>query len=347
VDCTWKPVMGTRWKQALRIALLSTLVSAGMFGQQTQSDKAAAEKNREAAAAEGSETTLTVKPGAPTIKTKDIEEEKKIAPWKRLPRYVLQDQKAIWTSPFHTAKSDVKWWVIFAGATAALVATDKTTSRQLPNTDVQVSVATWTSRLGAAYSLLPISGGFYFVGLGAKNERFRETGILGFEALAASTLVENAIKLTTRRERPLDGNGNGDFWSQKASFWNASFPSGHAINAWALASVVAHEYRHPLIVPIIAYGLATTVDVSRLAARRHFASDVLIGSGMGWFIGDYIYVRRHNRDLDPKESALQKLMNHVHIGGPQVAPQLDDPDAVRAAAAREVDFTAGRDHIER
>jgi hypothetical protein len=38
------------------------------------------------------------------------------------------------------------------------------------------------------------------------------------------------------------------------------------------------------------------LDASRLAARQHFASDVLIGSAMGWFIGDYVFARRHNRD---------------------------------------------------
>ena len=49
------------------------------------------------------------------------------------PRYVISDQKAIWTSPVHTAKSDLKWWAIFGGATAALIATDRWTVKQLPN----------------------------------------------------------------------------------------------------------------------------------------------------------------------------------------------------------------------
>jgi membrane-associated phospholipid phosphatase len=271
--------MRVLWQRCLAIAWIGTL--GVTFGQQTQSDQAAQDKNREAAEGEATGATLSVKPGSPTIKTNDIEADEKITPWKRLPCYILQDQKAIRTSPAHTAKSDIKWWVIFGGATAALIATDKTTSKRLPNTDVQVLVATWTSRLGAAYSLLPISGALNFVGLGGQDERFRETGILGVEALASSAIVENVIKVATRREWPLEGAGDDDFWSEKASFCNASFPSGHAINSWALAAVVAHEYPHLLIMPIVTYGLATTVDVSRLAARRHFASDVLIGSAMG------------------------------------------------------------------
>ena len=79
-----------------------------------------------------------------------------------MPKYILQDQKAIWTSPFHTAKSDAKWWVIFGVATGALIATDKWTEKQFPNTNAQVRLGNYTSNLGAAYTLIPISAGFYF-----------------------------------------------------------------------------------------------------------------------------------------------------------------------------------------
>jgi hypothetical protein len=71
---------------------------------------------------------ITVKPGPEVIKDKDLWEKTGIIhPFRRMPRYILDDQKAIWTSPFHTHKSDIKWWAIFGGATAALVATDHLT----------------------------------------------------------------------------------------------------------------------------------------------------------------------------------------------------------------------------
>src|SRR3954454_1065085 len=76
---------------------------------------------------------IEVKPGPPVIKDKDLWEETGVVhPFRRMPRYILHDQKAIWTSPFHTAKIDIKWWVIFGGATAAAVATDRWTSQNLP-----------------------------------------------------------------------------------------------------------------------------------------------------------------------------------------------------------------------
>ena len=34
---------------------------------------------------------------------------------------------------------------------------------------------------------------------------------------------------------------------------------------------------------------------------------------MGWFIGDYVYAKRHNPDLDGKPSLSEKILDHVHF----------------------------------
>lgn len=259
-------------------------------------------------------TTLEVQPGPPVIKEKDLwNESGYFHPFLRMPKYILQDQKAIWTSPFHTAKQDAKWWAIFGAATAALIATDKHSVKQFPNSSTQVSVSTWGSRFGAAYTLIPVSAGFYFIGTGEHEDKLRETGLIGFETLIDSNLVVQAVKLAADRARPLEGNGTGRF-EAGSTRWSSSFPSGHAINTWAMASVIAHQYPRPLIVPILTYGLATTVVVARVGARQHFPGDVVAGSAMGWFIGDYVYGRRHNGELDHKPTVAQKILDHVRIG---------------------------------
>jgi membrane-associated phospholipid phosphatase len=195
------------------------------------------------------------------------------------------------------------------------IATDRWTTKQLPNTSDQVRLSTTTSRLGAAYTLIPLSAGFYLIGTGIHNERFRETGMLGFETLINTTIVETLLKATTRRARPLESDGKGHFWDSNGVAWNAGFPSGHAINTWALASVIAHQYPRPIIVPIIAYGLATTVVMARVGARKHFPGDVVAGSAMGWFIGDFVYGKRHNSDLDQKSSLPRKILSRIRVGG--------------------------------
>ncbi len=260
-------------------------------------------------------SAIDVKPGQEVIKPKDLWDDSGVFhPFVRMPKYILQDQKAIWTSPFHTAKSDAKYWAIFGAATVALIATDKDTAKNLPNSSSQVSVSTWASRFGSAYSLIPISAGFYFLGSAAHHDRFRETGLLCFEALIDSNIVVEGIKLAADRARPLEGNGNGSFESSPNGRWNSGFPSGHSINTFALASVVAHQYSHKRIIPILAYAFAGTVVVSRVGARKHFPGDVLAGSAMGWFIGDYVYGRRHNPELDQKKrTAAQKILDHVDL----------------------------------
>src|SRR5664279_1533347 len=54
-------------------------------------------------------SALEVEPGSPVLKQKDLWEGSGVfRPLLRMPKYVLQDQKAIWTSPFHTRNEDVK-----------------------------------------------------------------------------------------------------------------------------------------------------------------------------------------------------------------------------------------------
>jgi membrane-associated phospholipid phosphatase len=256
---------------------------------------------------------IGVQPGSEVIKDKDLWEKTGwFHPFRRMPGYVVDDQKAIWTSPAHTAKSDIKWWAIFGGTTAALIATDHWTIKQLPNNNAQVSVSTWGSRFGSAYSVIPISAGFYFIGTGRHDERLRETGLIAFETLIDANLVGEAIKLVANRARPLEADGRGRFEDSPNGRWNSSFPSGHAINTWALASVIAHEYPKP-VVYILAYGLASTVVMARVGARQHFPGDVLAGGAMGWFMGDYVYGRRHNRELDKKPGVGRRIMDHVRL----------------------------------
>jgi len=260
-------------------------------------------------------STLNVKPGQEVIKPKDLwTDTGYFHPFVRMPKYIVQDQKAIWTSPFHTAKSDIKYWVVFGGVVGGLIAADRHIEPHVPSSSTQVSVSNWASRVGSAYTLVPTSAAFYFIGTKARSDRFRETGLLCFEALLDSNLTAEAVKLVADRARPLQDNGRGGF-ENATSRWDSSFPSGHSINTWAMASIIAHQYPRPRIVPILTYALATTVVVSRVGARQHFPADVVAGAAMGWFIGDFVYGRRHNSELDPKRSAADKILAHVRLGG--------------------------------
>ena len=198
-------------------------------------------------------------------------------------RDILADQKAIWTSPFHMTRKDARWWVTFGAITGIALATDSRTARQLPNTPDQRRFSRDLSQVGAAYALIPILGGFYAAGVLAKSSNLRGTGVQGGEAVADALIVSEVLKLAAGRQRPLVGDGGGHFFHG-----GDSFPSGHAIESFALASVIAHRWRHKKAVVIAAYGLASLVSASRFSGQKHFASDIVAGGVMGWFIGRHV-----------------------------------------------------------
>jgi PAP2 superfamily len=139
--------------------------------------------------------------------------------------------------------------------------------------------------------------GYYGVGVWKDHAKAREIAVLGTESLLDSLIVAGVLKEATRRNRP-DEKNPGDFWGG-----GTSYPSGHAIQMWSIASLVAHEYKHQPIVGVVAYGLAATVSASRIAAQKHFASDVFVGGAMGWFIGRYVY-DTHMSHLAHKHASL-------------------------------------------
>jgi membrane-associated phospholipid phosphatase len=263
---------------------------------------------------EANRSVVKTTPGGQVIKSKDFYEGSGyFHPFVRMPNYLWQDQKAIWTSPFHTSKKDLKWWFIFGGATGALIATDKYVSRNAPNNPTLNTWGNDVSYLGESYTLIPIASGFYFLGTAYGSDHFRETGLLSFEALADVTILQFAMKSIADRQRPTEGNGSGRFEASTGARYSSSFPSGHAIETFAVASILAHEYPHKLWVKILVYAYAGGVVGARLAANMHFPGDVMAGGAMGWFVGDFVYGKRHNSELD-KPTITRKILDHVQIG---------------------------------
>src|SRR5262249_28456534 len=152
-------------------------------------------------------------------------------------------------------------------------ATDSRSSTALPNTVDQVSISKDVSNLGAVYTALPVTIGMYVGGAIAHNAKARETGVLSGEAIVDTLIDTGVLKAVFRRPRPFEDSGKGTFFTG-----GSSFPSGHAAESWALASVVAHEYNENIYYPVAAYGLASLVSFSRLSGQQHFASDIFFGA---------------------------------------------------------------------
>lgn len=215
------------------------------------------------------------------------------------PKRILQDQKGIWTSPARLKPSDGIWLAPLGVATGLLIASDHHTMTELVrvNKDQQNKASTLSNGALVGVAAIPASG--YLWSLFNHSPQAHETGLLAGEAGVDAYVVNEALKIAFRRERPLEDNAHGKFFT---SAWNnGSFPSNHSILAWSMASVVASEYPGWLSKTAV-YGLASTVSVSRVLAEQHFPSDVLIGSVAGWLIGRYVYHAHHNYTLNPYDT---------------------------------------------
>jgi membrane-associated phospholipid phosphatase len=222
---------------------------------------------------------------------------------------ILQDQKEIWTSPFRMNRQDAKWWIGFGAVTGALIATDHTTSNWLENSAGQVRWGNRISNIGASYTLIPLVAGFYTYGVLADDPKPREVGVLGGEALLDSLIVVEILKVVAGRNRPDSTEHPGKFFDG-----GTSFPSGHAIESWSLASLIAHEYKHTPMVGIVAYSLAGVVSAARFSAQKHFASDIVAGGAMGWFIGRYVYNTHVNHAIHHRAWLNPTVMPQIEPG---------------------------------
>lgn len=203
---------------------------------------------------------------------------------------ITLDQKAIWTSPWHLRLADANWIIPFAGIAAVSLASDTHISRSLTHSPSLVSKTNSFSNYGIG-ALGGATGGMYLLGKITHDDHEQEAALLSGEAAVDAVGVTSVLQYSFGRQRPSDGNGEGSFWHG-----GTSFPSDHSTAAWAVASVMAHEYPGPLP-KLFFYGMASAVSVSRVTGKDHFPTDVLAGAAIGWFVGQHVYRTHHDSEL--------------------------------------------------
>ena len=204
---------------------------------------------------------------------------------------ILRDQRAIWTAPFHVHRTDAKWMVPSGIGLMALITTDRMTGDEISEFPRLVKPSKIISYAGSTYGVGAVAATFYLVGRTKNDTRARETGILSAEALVDSLLVVHALKGVTQRARPQTGRERSEFFDG-----GNSFPSGHSISAWSVATIIADEYHDHRAVQIAAYGIASAVSLARFTGGKHYLSDVLVGSALGYGIGKYVYHAHHRKN---------------------------------------------------
>lgn len=214
---------------------------------------------------------------------------------RNIPRLVLHDQQAIWTSPARIKINDLEWLVPLAAATGVAIATDSSAMRHVVpiNANLNQKSTDASNALMGGFIVTPVA--LYGFGHFAKSPHAREAGLLSAEAMIDGVAVEQGMKLIFWRERPSQNNASGHFFKSDAGV-GSSFPSSHSVEAWSAAAVLAGEYPG-LWSQVVIYGAATGVSAARVMGQQHFPSDVIVGSAAGWLVGRYVFRKHHNKAL--------------------------------------------------
>ena len=120
--------------------------------------------------------------------------------------------------------------------------------------------------------------GIILVFFGGDN-RFAAIGA-GASAAVAGIFIFRALKHSSRRKRPCEIEPH--CWASILPPDKYSFPSGHSITAFAVATALGMFYPQLLICLLTA---AVLIAASRIILGMHFLSDVLAGIGIGILLG--------------------------------------------------------------
>lgn len=224
-----------------------------------------------------------------------------------------EDEVGIFTSPLRVKPKDAYWLAPLGAATGLAFAYDTDAEQAAGIVPSRSNTANTIAEFGSFPATAGESAAIYFVGVGVKNPKLAETGRLSAEAVIDSGTVTLVTKLASNRQRPLQGNGQGDFWPYGTAHWewDSSFPSDHATATMALARVVAGEYPHWYVM-IPAYGFAETIAICRILANQHFPSDVLVGQAVGFLAGGYVLNHRSLYRPGGRFSLATKLIDLVN-----------------------------------
>ena len=205
--------------------------------------------------------------------------------WKNAGDMALKDTVGILGAPLHWS---AKNWLVFGGIAAGVVAVgfafdypmrNKTQAHQTQALDDLTKVV---EPFGSEYSLAVIGvygiAGFAFHDPAAKNIFFDSV----MASILASGIITPTLKFVVGRERPRESNSDTVFHPFSGS--DNSFPSGHATQAFAVASVIS-AHSDQVWVSVTAYTIAGLVGFARIYHNAHWTSDVTAGALIGTFVG--------------------------------------------------------------
>jgi membrane-associated phospholipid phosphatase len=203
---------------------------------------------------------------------------------------LVADTLFLLTSPLRIDREDLLPLGIGAGALTGAFLLDREIRGEVKrHRDSLKDAAEGISYLGNTGVLVGLNVGLLAVGEGLREYRgdagVRDAALVSLEAQLLTAAFTVGFQRTLGRSRPRAERGVDHFDPGS----DGSFPSAHASQAFAVATVLADRFGWRVGVP--AYGLASAVGFSRLALDKHWTSDVVAGAFLGVLVGKALSIR--------------------------------------------------------
>lgn len=211
------------------------------------------------------------------------------SPW---PAFRWRVQQSVSTSP--TLPQWAKGSLLAGGAVLASAALDKPADKFAVKHEGASAMDSW----GNVGKAMPVTlAGLAGAAVAFGDSRMQNMGIISLQSIAASAGVSMVTKRVVRRERP------GDEQAKRSDY---SFPSNHAAAAFAAVTPFAQEYDAPWL-----YGVAALSSMGRVADRKHWVSDVVAGSVLGYAVGSWLW--QAQRDDSRSQFAVAPTAKSVSV----------------------------------
>jgi len=150
-------------------------------------------------------------------------------------------------------------------------------------------------------------GALYTIGLFARENEIRKTGRMLIQALAYSGTLTMGMRYLFGRTRPFSSKTGSQYeftWFQSAGD-SQSFPSGHMVVAVATSTILAEQI-DTWWARVVFYGFATLTGYARLYNDKHWLSDMVFATALGYGSAKFVLNRDRERELNEKRKLKKK-----------------------------------------
>ena len=215
-------------------------------------------------------------------------------------RVFVHDTAYVATSPFRITGRQALVWSGILATTLVIYNNDEAIRDAVHDGRDQPGLK-WFYELGEfaePVGHMGVMNKYWFAGLGVSYAvgSDKATRIFGeiLEAHFIAGFGKLAVQSVAGRDRPHAGNGPESWGNEDAT----SFPSGHAINIFELATILSHHANRTWFT-VGAYTVAAAVGVQRVASDAHWPSDVFLSAAFGTAVARSL-VNLHDRYGGPR-----------------------------------------------